>query len=177
MILDDKRNPFYWHTNEARHINFNLPPGTYYTENDLHKRAKFKPYGHEPYPKLNKAFLRRVKVFPYKNPSKASISLQKAFILADPAFYYSKYKPLKTFTLCHEVFHTVYHAKNRRERNNFYIHEYIEMQCDNAAKAFMLANGWNPTQISLAVKMLLRGKHRRECIRQNTTAPKNGFRR
>lgn len=177
MILDEKKNPFYFHTNEARHINFNLPPGTYYTENNLHKRTTFQPYRHGPYPTLPKDFLRRVRVFPYPNKSKASISLDRAFILADPKYYYSKFKPLKTFTLCHEVFHKQFHAKNNRERRNYFIHEYIEKQCDNAAKNFMLANGWNPIQVSLAVKMLLKGKHRRECIRESTTDPKNGNRR
>lgn len=177
MVLDSLNNPFYWHDNEARSITFNLPPGGYHCNVPLEKKRHFMPYGHKPYPKLNKAFLRKVQVFPLKNPNKASISLERSIIFADPKFYYNKYKPLKTFTLCHEVFHSVFHSKTRKEKDNPYIHEFIEMQCDTAAKNFMLANGWNPLQVRIAVKLLLRSKNRNNCIHRSTTHPKNGFRR
>lgn len=177
MILDGAGNPFYWHTNKARYINFNLPPGWYYCNVPIKKRSKFKPYKHGRIPKLPKRFLKDLEVFPLENPSKASISLKTRLIFADPKFYYNDYRPLKTFTLGHEVFHYVYHAKNIKERNNPYIREFIEMKCDNASKNWMLANGWNPTQVSLAVKLLLKGKNRKECIKFNTTHPRNKNRR
>ena len=177
IILDSKRNPFYWHDNQDKHINFNLPPGRYYCNVPIQERAQFKPYNHEPYPKFTGSFLNDVQVYKHKNPNKASISLERRFILADPKFYNHTYRPLKTFTLCHEVFHRFFHAKTRAERKNPFIREYIERQCDNAAKNFMLANGWNPTQVSLAVKLLLRGKGRKDAIRKCTTDPANRNRR
>lgn len=177
MIFDEKGKPFYWHTNTQKHINFNLPPGTYFTEANIKKKWPFKPYGHKPWPKFKPGALSHIKIFSYPNPNKASISLEKGFIIADPYFYNHDYEPLKKFTTLHELFHHFYHAKNDHERKNFYIHEFIEAQCDNAAKNYMLANGYNPTQISLAVKLLLRGENRKQCIRMNTTHERNNFRR
>lgn len=177
MILDDQEMPFYWHDNKEHHLNFNLPTGSYYSLVPIKKLHTFKPYGARKYPKLKMSFLSKVRVFPHKNPNKASISLERKFILADNKFFYHDYKPLKTFTLAHEVFHSVYHCKNERERSNRYIHQYYEKKCDEAAKDFMLAHGWNPTQVSLAVKLLLRGQERKDCIRMATTDKHNNFRR
>ena len=178
MILDDKKNPFYWHENNEQQINFNLPPGGYFTETPIKKLQTFHPYGVEKYPKFTgTSFLRHLRVFPQPNPNKASISLKKRLILADPKFYYHKYKPLKVFTLCHECFHYFFHSKNIKEKRNRFIHQHIEKQCDESAKNFMLAKGYNPSQISLAVKMLLQGEDRRENIRVLTTDKKNKFRR
>jgi hypothetical protein len=143
----------------------------------LKKQRKFTPYGNAPYPKLPKAFLQAVGVTPYPNKNKASISLVKEHIWVDPHYFYSTYRPLKTFTIGHELFHKVYHAKNIKERRNPYIREFIEMKCDEASKNFMLANGWNPSQVSLAVKLLLKGHNRKEKIRMATTHSKNCFRR
>ena len=177
MVLDELKNPFYWHTNTARHINFNLPVGTYYINVPVRKRPVFRPYGNKTYPKLPKSFLRKVRVFEHTNPNKATISLQKHIILADPKFYNHEFKPCMTFTLCHEVFHHKYHAKTPTERNNRFIRDWYERQCDNAARNFMLANGWNPLQVRLACKLLLRSKGRNEAIRQCTTDATNNFRR
>jgi hypothetical protein len=178
MIYDNLGNPFYWHTNTTRSITFNLPKGNYSTDNHIRKKLKFIPYGHEKYPIFtNTTFLKNLKIYCRPNPNKASISLERGVIVVDPKYYKSKYKPLKTFTLCHEVFHYFFHCKNNRERQNRLIHQHYEKACDNAAKAWMLANGWNPTQISLAIQMLLKGKERKDCMRDMTTHPKNNFRR
>lgn len=113
----------------------------------------------------------------YKNPNKASISLQKCLVIVDPKFYDSIYRPLQTFTLLHECFHQFFHSKTKAQKRNRFIHQHIEKQCDTAASNYMKANGWNPTQISLAVKLLLKGKERKEAIRRQTTHKKNNFRR
>jgi hypothetical protein len=178
MILDDKKNPFYWHTNKQHSITFNLPIGKYYTKNNINKLPVFKPYGNEKYPIFpNNGFLKSLKIYCRPNPNKASISLQQRVIVVDPKYFNNPYKPLKTFTLCHEVFHFFFHSQSLEEKQNRFIHEHYEKQCDNAAKAFMLANGWNPTQISLAIKLLLKGQHRKDCMQHLTTDAKNGFRR
>ena len=178
MIYDEKKNPFYWHTNAERSITFNLPVGKYYTENNLTKKNKFVPYGHEKYPIFsNTTFLRDLKIYCRPNPNKASISLERRIIVVDPKYFNSTYKPLKTFTLCHEVFHFFFHCESAEQKQNRFIHQHYEKECDNAAKAWMLANGWNPTQISLAIKMLLKGQERKDCMQLKTTHPKNKFRR
>lgn len=154
-----------------------MPVGTYWVNCKIKRSPKFKPYGNEPYPRFKKGFLNDIKVHSHKNPHKASISLEKRFIVADPKFYNHEYKPVKTFTLCHEVFHFFFHCKTIEEKKNRFIAQYYEKKCDEAAKNFMLANGWNPSQVSLAIQLLLRGQHRKDCIRRATTDPKNNFRR
>jgi hypothetical protein len=177
IILDSKKNPFYWHDNKEQHINFNLPKGRYYSNVPLTVLEKFEPYGNETYPRLPGHFLRNIKIFPRRNKNKASISLEHKLIFADPKFYFHEYLPTQTFTALHEVFHYKYHAKNARERKNWYIRQYYEKKCDMAARNFMLANGWNPSQVDFAIQNLLDGKERKECIRLCTTDKKNNFRR
>ncbi len=178
MVFDEKGNPFYWHTNKERSITFNLPIGKYSTENKLIKQPKFIPYGNEKYPIFpNDGFIKALKVYCEPNPNKASISLEKRIIVVDPKYYNSSYKPLQVFTLRHEVYHYFFHCKSDKERQNKFIHQHYEKECDNAAKAWMLANGYNPTQISLAIKLLLKGQERKDCMEMKTTHPKNNFRR
>lgn len=179
MIYDDKGNPFYWHTNKERSINFNLPKGKYSTQNKITKQAKFKPYGNGKYPNTPafRAFLKTLKIYCRTNPNKASISLQQRIIIVDPKFYNSVYKPLQAFTLGHEVFHYFYHSKAKWQKANRLIHQHIEKQCDKASANLMLAKGYNPTQVSLSVKLLLKGQERKDCIRDHTTHKKNNFRR
>lgn len=177
VILDSKKFPFYFHTNKAKHLTFNLPKGTYYSNVPVKRQPKFIPYGTKTYPRFKKGVLQRIKIYRVKNPNKASISLETAQIFVDPLYYDNPYKPLLTFTIMHEIFHHFFHAKTEREKKNIFIHQYIEAQCDNAAKNFMLANGWNPSQVRMACKMLLRSKWRNKCIQDNTTHPKNQFRR
>lgn len=177
FIWDSDWEPFYWHDNKERHINFNLPIGQYYSNVKVRKLPVFMPYPHGPIPGLPKGFLQAVRVFPHPNPNKATISLQKRFIIADPKYFYHKYKPLQVFTVGHELMHYRFHSKTPAQRKNRYIHEHIERQCDDASKNWMLANGYNPTQVSLAIKLLLRGKGRKQCMMMNTTHPRNNNRR
>lgn len=181
MILDDKGDPFYWHTNKLRSITFNLPPGKYSTENNITKLPNFQPYGSGKYPGIRnaafQAFLKSLKIYCRENPNKASISLQQRIIIVDPKFYNSPYKPLQVFTLGHEIFHYFFHTKEKWQKANRFIHQHVEKQCDEASAHWMLANGYNPTQVSLAVKLLLKGQERKDCIQEKTTHKKNNFRR
>lgn len=176
VIYDEKKFPFYFHTNAARRINFNLPPGSYYSNVPLTKKP-FKPYGQKKYPRFRKGFLKRIKVYKVTNQNKASISLKTSQVFVDPLYYDNPYEPLKTFTLLHELFHHFFHAKTKREKRNPFIHQFIESQCDDAARNYMLANGWNPSQVRIACGLLLRSKWRNRCIHNTTTNAKNNFRR
>jgi hypothetical protein len=109
------------------------------------------------------------------NPNKASTTAKKVrgkiWIIADPVYYNHWFLPTQTFTLLHEIFHSNegYHTTSARQRENFFMHEHIEKKCDHAAENYMMVNGWNPIQISMASKLLLKGKRRRDCIQKNTT--------
>jgi len=176
VIYDSNKFPFYFHTNTARHINFNLPPGTYYSNVRLKKRP-FKPYGKKSYPRFPKGFLKGINVYKVENKNKASISLPTGQVFVDPLYHDNPYEPVQTFTLLHELFHHFFHAKTKREKKNPFIHEFIESQCDDAARNFMLANGWNPSQVRIACGLLLRSKFRNRCMHRKTTDPINNFRR
>jgi hypothetical protein len=179
MVYDAKGNPFYWHTNNEHSITFNLPKGKYSTKNRLTKKLRFVPYGNEKPPKFpkNSTFLKDLKIYSRPNPNKASISLERRIIVVDPKFFNSKYIPLQVFVLRHEVYHYFFHCQSHAERENRFIHQHYEKECDNAAKAWMLQNGYNPTQVSLAIKMLLKGQERKDCMQMKTTHPKNNWRR
>jgi hypothetical protein len=176
VIYDSNQFPFYFHTNTARHINFNLPPGNYYSNVPLTKKP-FKPYGQKKYPRFPKGFLKRINIYKLKNKNKASISLKRSKIYVDPMYHDNPYEPLQTFTLLHELFHHFFHAKTIAEKKNPYIHEFIESQCDDAARNYMLANGFNPSQVRIACGLLLRSKFRNKCIHNTTTHVNNNFRR
>ena len=178
MILDSVGNPFYWHKNKERSITFNLPVGKYETDNVIKKLPSFRSYGHTKFPKeFDKQWLNNLELKKSKNPNKASITLQRCIIIVDPKYYESPYLPLQTFTLLHECFHYFFHSKTRAQKRNRFIHQHIEKQCDENARNYMLANGWNPTQVLLSIRLLLKGEERKEVMRQLTTDKKNNFRR
>lgn len=178
VIYDDKQFPFYFHTNTARKISFNLPPGTYYSTVKVRKKPIFKPYGQKKYPRFPKGFLsRRIAIHKVNNKNKASIALETGDIFVDPLYHDNPYEPLQAFTLLHELFHHFFHAKTKREKRNPFIHQFIESQCDDAARNYMLANGYNPSQVRIACGLLLRSKWRNKCIHRSTTNPVNNFRR
>lgn len=168
LILDEDKHVFYLHPNKERKLTFNLPTGRYYSNVPVVKCHRFLPYGDGYYPPFAIP-LDKIKIYEEENPNKASISLERLIIIVDPKFYRAEYKPLQTFTLLHELFHGNYHCKTKAERENKYMREFIEMKCDRAAGNYMLANGWNPSQVSMAGKMLLRGQNRRDCIAMNST--------
>lgn len=168
LILDEHKKVFYFHYNKEGKLTFNLPAGKYYSSARLVKLKRFLPYDNGGYPPFAIP-LQEVKIYSAENPNKASISLESLIIVVDPKFHDADFKPLKVFTLLHELFHGNFHAKTERERKNPYMHEFIEMKCDRAAGNYMLQNGYNPVQVSLAGKMLLRGQNRRDCISMNST--------
>lgn len=174
LILDQYKHLFYFHYNKELNLTFNLPPGYYYSYTPLIQLKRFMPYEARTYPKMA-ADLNAIVLLCKPNKNKASTTAKKVngkiWIVVDPKFYYHEFLPTQTFTLLHEIFHSNkgFHTTNDRQRKNFYIHEHIEMKCDGAAENYMLVNGWNPIQISMAGKFLLEGKRRRDCIEQNTT--------
>ena len=174
LILDQYKHLFYFHYNKEHHLTFNLPPGYYYSYTPLYKQSVFRPYEKRTYPPMA-ADLNNIVLMSRPNPNKASTTARKIkgkiWINADPKYFYHDYMPLKTATLLHELFHSNkgFHLTNEKHRKNYYIHTHIEMKCDDAARNYMLVNGWNPSQVSFAFKLLLSGAPRKNCIANNTT--------
>lgn len=174
LILDQYKHLFYFHYNKEHHLTFNLPPGYYYSYVPLYQERIFLPYEERRYPDME-ADLNAIVLMSHANPNKASTTAKKIrgkiWINADPKYFYHEFLPTQVFTLLHEIFHSNkgYHLTNPKHRANYYIREHTEMRCDDAAENWMLCHGWNPIQISMAGKLLLQGKNRRDCIAKNTT--------
>lgn len=171
LILDENKNVFYFHYNKEGKLTFNLPTGRYYSSVPVIKLHRFLPYPHGKYPPFAIP-LDKIQLYQLENPNKASISLERLIVIVDPKFYNSEYKPLQTFTLLHELFHGNYHCTTKEQRSNKFYREFMERKCDESAGNWMLANGWNPVQVSLAGKMLLKSPARRACITDNSTGRK-----
>lgn len=92
-------------------------------------------------------------------------------VIVDHEFWDHEYKPAQTAILGHEMFHGNFNSNGltERQKKNYFIRQHIEKQCDDAIRNYMLCHGWNPSQISLAFKLMLKGQDRRDCIARNTT--------
>lgn len=169
-ILDENKNVFFIHPNNENKINFNLPVGSFFTENTLYKRA-FQPYEKFEGTNLTLSDLQKFKTSIGNNPHKASINTINKTILVDRKIANVKYKPLLKFLMLHE-------CKHIEVGGNVYDGDRIifdaEKACDAFATNYMLAFGWNPTQIQI-LKEILNDTDRKECIQHATT--KHNFRR
>lgn len=174
LILDQYGHLFYFHYNKERELTFNLPVGSYYSYTPLIQLHRFVPYTKRTYPKMA-ADLEAIVLMCRPNKNKASTTAKKVrgkiWINADPKYFYHDHLPTQTFTLLHEIFHSNkgYHTTNNKQRGNYFFRNHIEKKCDSAATNYMLVHGWNPSQISMAGKNLLQGKHRRQCIADQST--------
>lgn len=160
-VLDRDKKIFYFHPNKEGAITFNLPKGTFYTENKIQQRV-FQPYEvfEKPAKYISPAeFEIKVK----KNPKKATISIPNRTITFDPCVAYHDYQPALVFVLGHEIFHTavggnIYHPVTKQIMFD------AEKACDNFSANWMLSHGYNPNQIKFAVKLILSNSDRKECI-------------
>lgn len=158
-ILDDKGNIFYVHPNRQRKICFNLPIGEYETENNL-KEVGFVPYVKTSYPDLFQR-IKKYKVIKKFNPNKASIFQGKKKIKISDKVKYAdgsnfdlhEFKPCTVFLLGHEAAHTIV-GSNTKDFD-------AETACDNISEAWMLANGYNPSQIKICKQLTLSSPERK----------------
>jgi len=163
-ILDDKGNIFFYHPNSDRKINFNLPVGKFQTKNILIQKD------FAPYEKLNPAtFSIRPQDFLVvvgKNPHKATISMKNKTILVDKEIANHKYKPCKAFIIGHEIGHIII-GGSQYDRSGKMVFD-AEKWCDDFSRNYMLATGYNPSQIKIASELMLSDASRKNCIHENT---------
>lgn len=168
-ILDEDRQPFYFHTNTAREITFNLPVGKYFTRNKITLLDTFKPYNNYKTPNFD---LTGYKIIIGNNPHKATITPAKRQILVDSSINKIKYKPAKKFLIGHEIFHlhcggnkyALYDAQGKGIGTPIYD---AERECDDCSEKNMLNIGYNPTQIKLAKNLILDSFERKICNYEN----------
>lgn len=160
-ILDEKENIFFYHPNEQKKINFNLPEGTFCTENNLTKKS-FQPYEEFNGSALKKDFLNSFEFSIADNKNKATINPNIKKITIDKKYGNHWYKPLKIFVVCHEVRHLEVGGSIKDEKGNIIFD--AEKACDDFAKNYMLSHGYNPTQVEAAKEILISGAERRKCI-------------
>jgi len=146
LILDKSGIPFYYLKNDNYEFKFNLPVGTYYTNNNLSKLPNSVFYSK---PKLKDRYnFKKVpngfKIIYSNNPNKCSVDLDKHIIIFDYSF---KDKPRfeRDFIKFHELGHYFYSGKGQQS----------EKDCDDFSAFCMIVIGYNPLQIRVASKYSL----------------------
>jgi len=146
LILDKNKIPFYYRENNKLNFKFNLPIGTYYTENNLielkkpcfYTTPKLKPFYY------NKPFPKRFKIIYKDNPNKCSVDLSRAVIIFDKSFK-SEPRFVKDFIKFHELGHYRYSGRGQES----------ERDCDDFSTWCLIKIGYNPSQISVANRYTL----------------------
>lgn len=171
-ILDEKGNIFYIHPNRERKISFNLPAGNYSTENNL-KEVAYTPYVRSLYPNLFER-IKGYKIFRGHNPNKATITpMLKKIKIANKVNFkdgsqldINEFKPCLIYLLGHEAAHTIA-GSNKYNADGTILFD-AEQACDNISENWMLANGYNPTQIKLCKQLLLSSPERQKHCQYNS---------
>jgi hypothetical protein len=138
LIFDENLRPFYAKKNDNHggKIRFNLPVGTFYTENNLRplkERIRYKlndlpaPTKITPLPEK---FSFRIS----PNPNKCSTNLQTGVMVMDTDLA-KESRCITDFVKFHELGHYYYSGDENSEKN-----------CDIFAINKMLENGYNPSQ-------------------------------
>jgi len=153
-IYDEQGKPFYFKQRKANTIEFNLPKGTYFTDNNIRLRSfpvKF-TIPALPKPDYNLETPERFKIEWGNNPHKCSVYLKEGRILFDNSFkQYPKF--VIKFILYHECGHYLYkgaiNGDSEEEKSR------KEIRCDLFARKCMLECGYNPSQVYHASKLSL----------------------
>ena len=146
LILDSNGKEFYKKENTSKkgYIHFNLPAGKYHTQNNLH-RVSFRKYDLPAIPKPNhKKETKPFKIVFDENPNKCSINTKTGLVIFDNSFK-DQPKYVIDFILWHEYAHYFYSGEGQKSEKN----------CDTYAQRQMLRQGYNPSQISIAIATTL----------------------
>jgi hypothetical protein len=157
VIFDEKKYPFYFHPNKLGSITFNLPIGKYYTKSIL-KEIPFIPYEKQMNVKPDTDYGFNIS----DNPHKATITPFDKKITVDKKIDSLKYLPAKQFIVGHEIGHTIVGGDRFDSMKNKIFD--AEKWCDRFSENYMLANGWNPTQVKFAKEFILSNVDRKNCI-------------
>lgn len=140
LINDADHFFFYTHPNSDKFIQFNLPPGCYYTDNRIHELPNFQPYAYIEDAAIPAEEAACEKAILTNNPHKASIYPSHGIIIVDHGISLLKYWPAKAFVLGHEKGHNYFGPDEDR--------------CDDFSYNVMNRAGFNPSQVYIAAKML-----------------------
>ena len=138
IVYDDNMRPFYCkeNNNYGGYLRFNLPVGTFYTENKLRplkKRIYYKLHELPTPTKITQLPKKMVfKIAP--NPNKCSTNLEKGIMVMDSDLA-KESRAITDFVKYHEFGHFHYSGDKNSEKN-----------CDLFAINEMLKNGYNPSQ-------------------------------
>ena len=159
IIYDEDGILFYSKKNAIGKLHFNLPKGTYETNNNISKTT-FKKF---PLSKLEKPnAIKKLpkdgfKIIYCKNPNKCSVDNKRHIIYFDNSFK-SAPRPVKMYIKLHELGHYFYSGEGNKS----------EINCDVFAANKMLKLGYNPSQIYEAQNSTLsRGIHTSNMRRLN----------
>jgi hypothetical protein len=153
----DGRTLYYFENDGRFPIKFNLPRGTWFTDNKVSRLPRPLEYicPEIPKPELN----RNVKPMQFRagnNPHKCSIDFQgKSFVDVFVDHEINKQAiPFKAFVYCHENAHHDYGGKDKDKDGE---QEYYnsELKCDLAACCAMLKRGFNPSQCLMGIELCL----------------------
>lgn len=169
IILDQNKKVFYFKIKKGKETRYNLPKGNYFLfKGDfeaLPKPIVYKqmvlpaPYAYTKQPP------KRFKVVFTDNPNKCSVDLKNDTVYFDNTFKnYPRY--VIEYILAHEKGHYFYRGRGQKS----------ELDCDKYAAAYMLNKGYNPSQISAAVRFTLgNSKNSTERKNENWENIKNVF--
>jgi hypothetical protein len=136
-IYDEDYAPFYFMTNKGKEIRFNLPKGTYHTENAITYLQSPVHYSTPDLPKKEKNLTPpdSIEIVWNENPHKCSILLNIGLIVCSP-YIRSKSRAEQMFIIYHELGHYLYKT---------------ESYCDLYATKRMIEDGFNPSQCVYSV--------------------------
>lgn len=171
LVYDENENLFFFHPNNENFINFNLPKGVFYTDNYIHKKTVFTPYKEFLFNEnfINDKLEDYELITHLENKNKATINTLTKTIKIDNQLYNHDYKPLSVFLLGHEIGHLFstgdLYIKGKKVFDS-------EKFCDEFSENWMLANGYNPSQIKIASHLLLKNSDRKKCIKERNSLKK-----
>lgn len=136
-IYDEHFAPFYIISKKGKTIEFNLPKGTYHTDNSLKVLSSPVKYNVPALPKAEKQMTppSNIEIVWMENPNKCSILLNTGLIVCSP-YIKSKSRAEQMFIIYHELGHYLYKT---------------EKYCDLYATKRMIEEGFNPSQCVFSV--------------------------
>lgn len=152
-VYNSDFSPFYVKTRQGSKLQFNLPPGAYYCEQELTRLKKPVVYKLPTLPSPERKVIMPsapIQIIFRPNPNKCSIFLNLGLIVCDPSIKI-KSRSEQLFVMYHELGHYMYKT---------------EKYCDIYATHRLIEEGYNPSQCVFSVNGCLseQSKERKENI-------------
>ena len=157
-ILDNKARIFYHKENKNGILHFNLPPGEYFTKNELQPTTlrKYKLFKLQR-PNAKYQIPDNLTVYFGENPNLCTVDHEQHTVFFDVMFMQMP-QFCFDYALFHEIGHYLYTGKGQKS----------EIQADQYSYNKMIEKGYNPSQIQVAIEGVLSN-------RKNAKQRKNHF--